>query len=1043
MDILSFDYSIKSRLSFLLNGKFLYLLTNSQDKGMNVTRLLIIFFFVISLKGFSQRNIKTFSIKEGLSNYKAQSIFKDKDGFMWIGTQEGLNRFDGTNFKVFRNSPKDSNSISDGNIYSITQDKDGMLWIGIDGGGVNILNPKTDTIRKLFDSKTFEENHLKYVKNILIDSKGIVWVSTWGGLIRYNKQDNTYKVFKHVKDQNSISSTDVKSVVEDRDGYLWISTSNGLNKFNPKTEFFESFFIENNSGKRLDNSIRCLFFDSKKRLWVGTKGFLSLFNQEDNTFKNYTIATGNIRSNSINHIFEDHKNSLWVGTEEGLFVSSKQFDDSIEMEFIDTSVGKVEINCIFEDEYDQIWFGTRNQGLRVFETRADKIQTIALPNKFPVSKQTRFIAKGKNNSIWFGTFGNGIVNYSIDTGNYKQYLQDTDIAKNKIETLHVDSKENIWVGTYTNGLYHYDFDKDKLDHLPTKGIINCLYEHNDQTMWVGTNNGIKFYDLNKNAAHQMEYNIPNEINDDFIFFIKPDSKNNIWVGTMHNGVYKISPGVTTHEKYDYDNHSVDRYSFISFFEDNDGVYYLGTRNGGLVILFPDGKTQTITTEDGINSNTICGIVKDKNNNLWLSTAKGINLIRNTTPKTYRSFDQSDGVATYEFYRNSVYQNKDGLIFFGGTDGISFFDPYNILQETNNQKTIINGLKILNKVVSNDTIIDFKKQLTLNYRENYLNFSFSSIGFYQTEKYKYKYKMEGLDENWVNAGTEKSVSYSNLPPGNYNFKVHSTNHDGVWNTVPASLAINILPPFWQTWWFYILLFIALTSSVLIVILKREEKLIIEKENAQFKLKALRSQMNPHFIFNSLNSIQYFIVQNENRNALSYLSKFSKLVRKILENSVQERIQLSEEITFLKNYIEIESLRFDREIIHDIHIDDELLEENIEIPSMLIQPYVENAIIHGLMNIKKTETRDRKISISFIRQENVLKCTITDNGVGREISKKINERVKKNHKSLGLSITKSRLDTLNKSNKTNITVTTEDIIDRQEVKGTKIDIFVPLD
>ncbi len=1003
------------------------------------------FFIVLSNFIYAQHNIKNYNIKDGLSNYKVQSIFKDKDGFVWIGTQDGLNRFDGTNFKIFRNNPNDPNSISDGNILSITQDKEGLLWIAIDGGGVNVLNPLTDKITKFFDGIEFERSQLQYVKDIYIDKKDIVWISTWGGLIRYNKKKNCYSVFKHISTKNSISNTDVKSVIADAKENLWIATSNGLNYLDTKTMRFTNYFAQTDKPSIPDNSIRYLFLDTSDKLWIGTNGNLTSFDTKTNTFYNYRIDPNNNRSNIVNKIYEDKQQRLWICTEEGIYSADIKNKPNDEIYFNNSKITTQDSNSIFEDEDSQLWFGTRNKGFYILNRKKLKIQSIYYENKHPISKQTRSIIKGENNSIWFGSYNNGIINYNTETKSYQRYLHDSPLKDSKIETLQIDSQKNMWIGTFLDGLYHYNFKTEKLHHVIERSVINCTYEHNDHTVWVGTDNGILFYDLNRNKIEKSPYRIPKVIYTDYIYFIETDSQKNIWIGTMHNGVYKINPNITTITNYDYKKDpKTDRYSFITFYEDNNRIYYLGTRNGGLIKIYPNGKITNISTQNGIISNTVTGIINDTNNNLWLSTAKGICLIRNTVPKTYQSFDESDGVASYEFYRNSVYQDDNGTIFFGGTEGISYFQPEAITQKQNNQPAIISGCSVYNKPFQTDTIIPFKKKITLDYKENFLNFQFSSIGFYQPKKFQYKYRLQGLDEKWINATTERAVSYTNLQPGEYTFMVKSTNNHGIWNTTPAALKIKILPPFWRTWWFYSLLLISTVAGLFYFIKRREKQLVSDKEIAQFKLQALRSQMNPHFIFNSLNSIQYFIIKNENRFALDYLSKFSKLVRKILENSNQDRISLTDEIHFLENYIEIESLRFDKEIKYKIDLSEDLEYENPEIPSMLIQPYVENAIIHGLMNLKKELDIEGFIAITFKKVSNTLQCTISDNGVGRQASQEINSRVKKSHQSLGLSITKKRLETLNNSNESSITVSTEDIIAPSgAISGTKISIFIPLD
>lgn len=983
----------------------------------------------------AQYTTTTYNIEDGLSSYKVQSIFKDKHGYLWIGTENGLNRFDGSEFKTFRHLPEDPESLSDGNILSITQDKEGLLWIGIDGGGVNILNPFTHKITRYFDSIEYQKRHLQYVKHIFIDNNNIAWISTWGGLIRFDIVSKKYKVYFYNSGENSIASSDVKSVVMDHYNNLWIATSNGLSLFDPVKEIFINYYKGSKSIPLPDNSVRYLYIDSKNLLWIGTSESLMSYDIELKKHQQFIIDKNNYRSSIINEILEGKAGQLWICTEGGVYLSNEKPSLNKDLNFIQVS-HHIETNSIIEGENNQIWYGTRNHGLSVLSAPTNKFQTLFYPGSKEINKQCRSIIKGHDNSIWFGSFQNGIINYNLTTKKYYQYLKNTPVKDSKIETLLLD-KNTIWIGTYLDGVYNYNFDTKQLRQHKINKVITCLYQHDDNTTWVGTGQGIHFFDLNQNEVSNSYNFLPELLFSSHIYFIKKDSKNNIWISTMNDGVFKINH-TGTFDRYGNN----EGYNYVCFYEDvKNNYYYLGSRNGGLMKISSNGSISKLSTKNGLSSNTISGITKAADN-LWVSTALGINRIPLGKNKRIQNYDKHNGVDSYEFYRESLV-NFDGNIFFGGTEGITALRPEDFVQEKNKQTTIITELNIANKPILLDTIIDFTKKISLNYNENIISIGFSSIGFNQSNKFEYQYQLEGVDEKWVDAGNKKTVTYTNLKPGQYNFRVNSTNNEGVWSQYPASLQIEIQPPFWQTWWFYSLLGITFFGSIVFIVIKREEKLIIEKENAQFKLKALRSQMNPHFIFNSLNSIQYFIVQNENRFALNYLSKFSKLVRKILENSTQDRIQLSEEIAFLKNYIEIESLRFDKEILFEINVDDELLEDEIEIPSMLIQPYAENAIIHGLMNIPKSDKRDRRISITFTRENQLLQCIIIDNGIGREASQKINEKIKKNHKSLGLSITKSRLDTINKTNSSSITVKTEDLLIESRVEGTKISIFIPLD
>lgn len=1010
-----------------------------MTKTKYFTFLLLLFFFT-SIFLHAQDKIKNYSLKSGLSNYKVQSIFKDKCGFVWIGTQDGLNRFDGKNFVVYRNNPNNKQSISNGTITDIKQNTNGLLWIGIDGGGVNILNPITNKIRHLFNESKHKESKLTYVKHIYFDTKNIAWISTWGGLIRYNIQQNTYAVFKKQATQNSIAGIDIKQVIEDKNGFIWIATTEGLSCLNPTTMRFTNYYFSEDKTS-LDNSIRCLWLDSNQILWTGSEnGIVRTYSKKTDFFKTHDFKKTTIPISTINSFYEDKKHTLFIATNSGIF-STKTTKKSTYYPIVNTNITLLNCNTIFKDENNLLWFTTNNDGFYIVNSDKDIVKTIEVKNNHPISKQVRSIIGGIDNSIWFGSYGSGIVNYNTLTQKTTYHLDNTIIKRSNIEAIFIDTNKNLWIGTYSDGVYKYDFTSKKLIQILKNIRITAFSEDEKHHLWIGTSNGLLFYNKQKNkiVPYPNTYKLPSHLFTNYIFFIRKDSKNNIWISTLNKGVCCINKSSGKVKWYRYKkSYLIESYDFVCFEEDKYGNYYLGTRNGGVVKIGTDKKITSITTKNGIASNHISGLLSD-GNLLWISTLNGISSIDQKNAMRLRNLDETDGVKGYEFYESSSYKDKNGWLYFGSNEGINFFHPDSIKQTPNNHQTIITDLNILSENYISDSLISFKKNIVLDYNQNFLNLKFSSIGYYQQEKKQYKYKLKGIDTKWVYSGSENAVTYSNLSNGEYTFMVNSTNNHGVWGKRPAILHITILPPFWKTWWFYVMVSTVLIGSSFFIVRHRERKLIYEKEIAQFKLQALRSQMNPHFIFNALNSIQHFIIKNESSFALNYLSKFAKLVRKILENSVHSRVSLDDEIAFLKNYIEIESLRFDDKINFEISVDPEIDSDSIEIPSMLIQPYVENAIIHGIAHNKK----QGYIKIEFIKDKNTLKCVILDNGIGRKASAEINARITKNHKSLGIPITKNRLEILNKSSESSVVVVIEDVLQDKLVKGTQVKIYIPID
>ena len=387
-------------------------------------------------------------------------------------------------------------------------------------------------------------------------------------------------------------------------------------------------------------------------------------------------------------------------------------------------------------------------------------------------------------------------------------------------------------------------------------------------------------------------------------------------------------------------------------------------------------------------------------------------------------------------------DKDGAIWFGTVYGLIKYDPNEYIENKVESKISITGFSLF----YNDTVLTDK--IHLSYRDNNITFNFSGICLTNPGKVKYKYILEGFEKNWSPPSKERLATYSNLPPGTYTFKVISSNNENLWNTSPASFTFTINRPYWKTWQFYVsliflilfLLIFSIRYRIRQIKNKEKQKTELNKKIANIESQALRAQMNPHFIFNTMSSIQDYISSNDTDAALKYLSKFAKLMRKIMDNSKQQLIPVAEELNALELYLELEVMRFDKKFEYHIYIDKTIDANYDRIPSMLIQPYVENAIIHGLL----PKEGIGKISITLQRHEDTIECTIEDNGIGRTKSVEYKKnRVQQQHKSMGMSITQERLDILNSSLKSNIYAEIVDLYENGVPSGTKVKLIIPLE
>ena len=461
---------------------------------------------------------------------------------------------------------------------------------------------------------------------------------------------------------------------------------------------------------------------------------------------------------------------------------------------------------------------------------------------------------------------------------------------------------------------------------------------------------------------------------------------------------------------------------------------------------PDKKPINFNEEDGMSSDLIYSLTFGKTQNeIWAGGNQGLNYLdiskyKTTGKKTIIQFGKQEGFSGVECNAGN-YVDPDGSIWFGTVYGLIKYDPNEYIENNSESKISITNFRLF----YNDTVLANNTHLA--YKDNNITFNYSGICLTNPAKVKYSYILEGFEKNWSPSSKERSATYSNLQPGTYTFKVISCNNEGLWNKTPATFTFTIDRPFWKTWWFIltsvciILLALVLSIRYRIRQIKHREKRKTElnKKIANIESQALRAQMNPHFIFNTLSSIQHYISNNDTDAALKYLSKFAKLMRRIMDNSKQQMIPVAEEIKALDLYLELEVMRFDKKFEYKISVDKSIDQNYDRIPSMIIQPYVENAIIHGLL----PKEGAGKIFINLQRQDETIMCTIEDNGIGREKSKEFKKNRVQQHKSMGMSITQERLDILNSSLNSRLNAEIIDLYEDGQSSGTRVRLIIPLE
>jgi hypothetical protein len=572
-------------------------------------------------------------------------------------------------------------------------------------------------------------------------------------------------------------------------------------------------------------------------------------------------------------------------------------------------------------------------------------------------------------------------------------------------------------------------------------------------IWIGSvNRGISIYDPATGLMEHLDDSpeSPVRLSNNKIWSIYEDRQGNFWLST-NNGLNRIPPGFGTakvynHDPTDFNSISSDR--IFSVYQDSEGIFWIGTMGGGLNRFDPEtGKFKSYDEKDGLPNNVVYATLDDGQGNLWISTNWGLSKF-NKRIETFINYDSKDGLQSNEFNANAYFQSGKGEMFFGGMNGFNVFHPSEIVINEVSPRLAFTGFRILN--VLHRTDIKNGEIIRLKSNENFFSIEFSALDYTNPYKNLYRYKLQNYDSDWILAtASQRRAEYRKVDPGTYRFLVTGSNNDGIWNERGISLTLIIKPPWWSSWIFRVSMLIFLVVLIWSIILLRirmirkkhdvEKKMLaIEKQVFELEQKALRLQMNPHFMFNSLNAIQNFVLANDTDKAVNYLAKFSHLMRMILANSTASLITLKDELRALTHYIDLEKLRFDDKFEYVINRDPSIDEEFIEIPPMLFQPYVENSIIHGLINSPRPgllEITLKKIS------RGTLMCVVQDNGIGRDKAIAIRNESGIKRQSKGMIITKERLEIFNKQNRQNFSVRVTDLKDENgEAAGTRVEFTI---
>ncbi|MFL5762430.1 MAG: two-component regulator propeller domain-containing protein [Bacteroidia bacterium] len=809
---------------------------------------------------------------QGLSMGVVNCVLQDSRGFMWFGTQDGLNKYDGYNITVFKNNQLDSNTLSNNFINCLYEDKNGELLVGTNGGGFDSYNLSTGKFKHHIGSGA-NKNSLSNnnVKSLLEDRDGMLWIGTDDGLNSFDPKTRRYsRYLNDSKIVNTISSNNAWCLHEGSDGKLWIGTyGGGLNSFDKKTGKFEHFYQFNDRGELMFdniNLIRSIYEDADGIFWIGTYGEgVQIFDPHSGQFirnlRNNPNDPNSLNNNQVMSITEDMNGMLWMATYgDGLNLYNKKtgrFRSITYDEKNPSGISSNQIKCVYHDKVGSVWIGTEGGGVNAHFRASNKFKFYRNSGEANGLKSNIVYAlqEDKDGLLWIGTGHGGLTTFDRENNIFQHYPQLSTSGNNSILSLCEDRDGIIWVGTWGDGLNSYDKKTKRVTNYEQKlkqakeandavfdpvsaATIVSIMEDSEGKIWVGTY-GAGVFVYNKKTGKFTNYDASKGLSIDNVYNVYEDGQKNYWIATDGGGVVKYNEYANVFRIYARDEkaNSISSNSVNCSYEDKDGNMWFGTSNGLNRLDVKTGKFSAYFEKDGLPNDFIYSILPDSKGNLWMSTNKGVSKFNpnmtNENGSAFRNYDVNDGLQGLEFNQGAYYQSKGGEIFLGGVNGFNAFFPDKIQDNPNIPPVHIISYKRFGTEVMLDTLIYDKKYLELSYKQNFFSFDFVALDYQMPGKNKYSYKLEGVDDDWSPPSTTRYASYTELSGGDYILRVRGANNDGTWNNDGVTLYIRINPPFWKTKWFYALSVLTIIAGFAGFVryrtsaIKREKKILEEK------------------------------------------------------------------------------------------------------------------------------------------------------------------------------------------------------------------------
>ena len=833
---------------------------------MKGIRIFFYLFLLCSPALLAQTNEAIFNhytVNSGISQSSVSCILQDAEGYIWFGTENGLNKFNGYSFERYYPNTLDSTSITHGWIYSIAEDADGNIWAGT-RAGLNKFDKKKNSFERIIakpERKNSIYNNLVYG---VAYHEGNILINTPPVLNILNTKNNQIIQYKNKIDiEKKSGSQEIGSpLLVDKKENVWIATAKGLSKFSLAEKKFQNYFHSATDKESIpDNLINSLYEDRQGEIWVGTLNGFCKYNPATDKFIRFET---HFRNNSILSILQDNNGNFWFGTFGGgvnfiRFNKTKTTINRSENYSNDIHDEKTIINdvvsALYQDKSHIIWLGSF-LGMNTLDLKPKKFMLYKkTESKHSINLLDNFVAsvyKDKNDFLWIGNWGKGLNLVNRKTGHVTQYAP-TLTGKHKIENGYVhivfkDPDDHMWIAT-RNGIFVLN-EKDssfaelnsflKIKNLPEfrNTRIRKLYKDSNNNIWIGSNNGLYRIDYKTKEVHEyLTHSYLNSISDNLVYDIIETKDGKFWIGTV-NGLNLYDPATDSFTRYYNDPHnsySLTSSMIINILIDRDGDMFVGTNCG--LNLRKKGTKEFIhyTKKDGLPDEYIYNMIEDSTGRIWFSTNGGIGVLDKQQNKII-SYTDENGLQGLEFSGGANFKSETGEFFFGGVAGLNSFYPNVLPTNTFVPPIVITSFEKSNEATGKEErIVKNGDVLELSYSDYEIIIEFAALDYTNSKANQYAYKMEGLSTDWISTGNRNFVTFSKLPPDKYIFSVIGSNNDRVWNTAGATITLIIRPPFWRTWWFYTICIVIIAGVILFLFKLREKTLMKEKNRLEQKVK----------------------------------------------------------------------------------------------------------------------------------------------------------------------------------------------------------------